>query len=87
MKKYKAFILGSLSGLVEPIAAIITVLFLGTFTNILPWALAFAAGAMLYVVTEELIPQAHDEGRHSDLATVSVLAGFILMMALDTSLG
>ncbi len=87
MKKYKAFILGSLSGLVEPIAAIITVLFLGTFTNILPWALAFAAGAMLYVVTEELIPQAHDEGSHSDLATVSVLAGFILMMALDTSLG
>ena len=86
MKKRKAFILGTISGLVEPIAAIITVLLLGSFNNILPWALAFAAGSMLYVVTEELIPQAHDEDSHSDLATSSVLVGFILMKSLDVAL-
>ncbi len=87
MKKRKAFLLGALSGLVEPVAAIATVMLIGSMNNLLPWALSFAAGAMLYVVTEELIPQAHEDESHSDLATMSVLVGFMLMMALDIALG
>ena len=84
--RIKAFLLGTLSGLVEPIAAIIVVWLASFFIPLMPWLLAFAAGAMIYVVVEELIPEA-SLGEHSDLGTISVLAGFVLMMVLDTTLG
>ncbi len=86
MNRFKAFILGSFSGIVEPIAAIAVVLLAETVAPLLPWFLSFAAGAMMYVVIEELIPQSHDMG-NSDKGTIAVLAGFILMMFLDVSLG
>lgn len=86
MSRIKAFILGSLSGIVEPIAAITVVLLAETLAPLLPWFLSFAAGAMMYVVIEELIPQAHDM-ENSDKGTISVLLGFILMMFLDVTLG
>lgn len=86
MSKIKAFILGSLSGIAEPLSAMLIVSFVGVTATMLPWFLAFAAGAMMYVVVEELIPEAH-QNEHSDLGTLSVLCGFILMMYLDTTLG
>lgn len=82
----KAFLLGSLSGIVEPVAGILAVLVAGTVAGIMPWALSFAAGAMLYVVVEELIPEAH-LGQHSHIGTASVLCGFFVMMLLDVALG
>lgn len=81
----KAFLCGATSGLVEPVFGILTVLIAGTVQVILPWLLAFAAGAMLYVVVEELIPEAH-LGR-SSVGTIGVMAGFVLMMILDVALG
>lgn len=86
ISKPKAFIYGMLSGIVEPIAAIITILFTSTVTPILPYILAFAAGAMIYVVVEELIPEAQ-EGEHSDIGTIGFAIGFVLMMVLDIALG
>lgn len=86
ISKAKAFIYGTLSGIVEPIGAVITILLAKTVTPILPYLLAFAAGAMMYVVVEELIPQSQ-EGKHSNIGTISVAIGFILMMALDVGLG
>lgn len=86
ISKPKAFIYGTLSGIVEPIAAIITILFTSTVTPILPYILAFAAGAMIYVVIEELIPEAQ-EGEHSDIGTIGFAIGFVLMMVLDIALG
>ena len=83
--KSKAFVVGVLSGIVEPIAAIITILLVNILTPILPYLLAFAAGAMIYVVVEELIPEAHNT--ESKLATISFVAGFLIMMILDVSLG
>lgn len=84
----RAFILGTLSGIVEPVAAIAVVLFSSLIVDMLPWFLSFAAGAMLYVVIEELIPESHNMGnKESDLATISVLSGFLLMMILETLLG
>lgn len=86
MNSEKAFAYGFLSGIVEPAAAIVTVL-LGRFvTPILPCLLAFAAGAMLYVVVEELIPEA-SEGSHSNAGTIGFALGFVLMMVLDVALG
>ncbi|MGO2118194.1 MAG: ZIP family metal transporter, partial [Fusobacterium sp.] len=82
----KSFILGSLSGIVEPIFGMITVLVTSNSIAIMPWLLSAAAGAMMYVVIEELIPEAH-LGDGSDLGTISVLIGFVLMMILDVSLG
>ncbi len=82
----KAFLLGTLSGLVEPIAAAVVVFLSSFFIPLMPWLLSFAAGAMVYVVVEELIPEAR-LGEHSNLGTAAVLAGFVLMMVLDTSLG
>lgn len=79
----KAFFYGALSGLVEPIAGVLTVLFIAGTVAVLPWTLSFAAGAMLYVVVEELIPQAH-LGEHSNTGTLSVMGGFLIMMLLDT---
>ncbi len=86
MSKPKAFIYGTLSGIVEPIAAIITILLTSLVVPILPYILAFAAGAMIYVVVEELIPEAQD-GEHSNIATIGVAIGFVLMMILDVALG
>ncbi|MBE6424206.1 ZIP family metal transporter [Succinivibrio dextrinosolvens] len=86
MSRLKSFLLGSLSGAVEPIAAILVVLLADMVAPLLPWFLSFAAGAMMYVVIEELIPQSHNLG-NSDKGTIAVLIGFILMMFLDVSLG
>lgn len=82
----KAFVLGSLSGIVEPIFGIGVVLVSGWITPFMPWMLAFAAGAMIYVVVEELIPEAN-LGEHSNVGTLGVIAGFVLMMVLDVALG
>ena len=84
----KAFALGSFSGIVEPLGAVLVVMFSSLVVKLLPWFLSFAAGAMLYVVIEELIPESHNMGnKESDLATVAVLSGFLLMMVLDVALG
>ncbi len=83
--KTKAFFMGALSGIVEPIAAVITALTAANITGLMPYLLAFAAGAMLYVVVEELIPEAR-LGEHSNLGSAAVMSGFLLMMILDTSL-
>ena len=84
--KGKAFLYGMLSGAVEPVAAVITSLLAGFITPVLPYLLSFAAGAMLYVVVEELIPEA-SEGEHSNIGTIGFAAGFVLMMILDVALG
>ena len=85
-KKGKAFLMGALSGIVEPVFGILAVLVAGTISGIMPWTLSFAAGAMIYVVVEELIPEAH-LGEHSHIGTASVLAGFFVMMLLDVAIG
>ncbi|MGI5893291.1 MAG: ZIP family metal transporter [Candidatus Merdivicinus sp.] len=82
----KSFLFGSLSGIVEPIFGILVVLAAGSIQPLMPWLLAFAAGAMMYVVVEELIPEAH-LGEHSNLGTMSVMGGFLVMMILDVALG
>ncbi len=84
--KLKSFGYGVLSGIVEPIAGIVTILLTGLVTSILPYLLAFAAGAMIYVVVEELIPESQ-EGEHSNIGTIGVAIGFVLMMILDIALG
>ena len=84
--KGKAFVYGVLSGIVEPIGAMITILLTGMILPLLPYLLAFAAGAMIYVVVEELIPEAQ-AGEHSNISTIGVAAGFVLMMILDVALG
>lgn len=82
----KAFLYGTLSGIVEPIAGGITVLLAAYITPVLPYLLAFAAGAMIYVVVEELVPESA-EGEHSNIGTIGFAAGFVLMMILDVALG
>ena len=82
----RAFACGALSGVVEPVFGILTVLIAGRMLAIMPWLLAFAAGAMLYVVVEELIPEAR-LGEHSNTGTIRVLTGFLVMMLLDVFLG
>ena len=86
MSKRKAFLLGMLSGIVEPIAAIITILLTNAVTSVLPYILSFAAGAMMYVVVEELLPESQN-GEHSNIGTIGVAFGFVLMMVLDIALG
>lgn len=86
MKKGKAFIFGTLSGIVEPIAAIITILAAQFFIPILPYLLSFTAGAMIYVVVEELIPEM-SAGKHSNLGTIFFALGFTVMLILDVALG
>ena len=86
LSKKKAFIYGVVSGIVEPIAAVVTILLTGLIVPILPYLLAFAAGAMIYVVVEELIPESQ-EGEHSNIGTIGVAIGFVLMMILDVALG
>lgn len=84
--KGKAFLYGVLSGVVEPAAAILTILLAMYINPILPYLLAFAAGAMIYVVVEELIPESA-EGEHSNLSTIGFAIGFVIMMVLDVALG
>ncbi len=86
MSRPKAFLMGVLSGAVEPIAAVITILLSRFIIPLLPYLLAFAAGSMLYVVVEELIPETA-EGKHSNLGTIGFAVGFALMMILDVALG
>lgn len=80
--RWKAFGIGSLSGIVEPIGGALVLLLASTVTPLMPYLLAFAAGAMLYVVIEELIPETA-EGKHSNLGTIGFALGFALMMVLD----
>lgn len=84
--KGKSFLCGALSGIVEPVFGILAVLIAGSVSGLMPWFLSFAAGAMVYVVVEELIPEAH-LGQHSHIGTASVLVGFFVMMMLDVMLG
>ena len=86
MSKGKTFWFGVLSGVVEPLAAVLTILAASAVVPLLPYFLAFAAGAMLYVVVEELIPEM-SEGVHSNAGTVAFAFGFVLMMILDVALG
>lgn len=86
MKKSKAFVGGTLSGIVEPISAAITILAAGLIVPALPYLLSFAAGAMIYVVVEELIPEM-STGEHSNIGTLFFGVGFCLMMILDVALG
>ena len=82
----KSFAYGALSGIVEPLFGVLVVLAAGSIQPMMPWLLAFAAGAMMYVVVEELIPEAH-LGEHSNVGTLGVMAGFLIMMVLDVALG
>ena len=84
--RWRSFILGSLSGVVEPIGAVAVVLLASLMIPVLPYMLSFAAGAMCYVVVEELIPEASN-GKHSNLSTIGFAVGFVLMMVLDVVMG
>lgn len=84
--RWRSFLIGSLSGAVEPVGALAVVLLASMMTPVLPYMLAFAAGAMFYVVIEELIPEA-SEGEHSNLSTIGFAVGFVLMMVLDVVMG
>lgn len=84
--RWRSFIMGTLSGAVEPVGALITILLAWIVVPVLPYLLAFAAGAMIYVVVEELIPETQ-AGDHSNLGTIGFAAGFLLMMVLDVVLG
>ena len=86
MPRRKTFWMGVLSGAVEPVAAVATLLAAGLVTPVMPYFLAFAAGAMMYVVVEELIPEI-SEGKHSNVGTVAFSLGFVVMMILDVTLG
>lgn len=86
MGRGKACVYGILSGAVEPIAAVVTILLSGLLIPVLPYFLSFAAGAMIYVVVEELIPEM-SEGKHSNIGTLMFAAGFSIMMILDVALG
>ncbi len=84
--RWRSFLIGSLSGAVEPVGGLAVVLMASLLTPVLPYMLAFAAGAMFYVVVEELIPEA-SEGKHSNLSTIGFAIGFVLMMVLDVVMG
>jgi len=84
--RLKSFCVGALSGIVEPIGGALVILLASVMTPAMPYLLAFAAGAMLYVVVEELIPEA-SEGEHSNIGTIGFALGFALMMVLDVILG
>jgi ZIP family zinc transporter len=86
MSKKKAFVCGVLSGIVEPVGGFITILIAGVIAPVLPYLLSFAAGAMMYVVIEELIPESQS-GKHSNIGTIGAAIGFALMMVLDIALG
>ncbi len=84
--RMKAFLYGVASGIVEPLAAVVTILLTNVIYPALPYLLAFAAGAMIYVVVDELIPESQ-AGEHSNIGTIGVAVGFVLMMVLDVALG
>jgi ZIP family zinc transporter len=84
--KAKSFVYGTLSGIVEPIAGALTILLTQLISGLLPYFLSFAAGAMIYVVVEELVPESQN-GDHTDFATIAVAIGFVVMMVLDVALG
>ena len=84
--RWKSFLIGSLSGVVEPLGGLLIILLASLFLPAMPYLLAFAAGAMLYVVVEELIPEASN-GTHSNLSTIGFAVGFVLMMVLDVVMG
>lgn len=84
--RWRSFAIGSLSGIVEPIGAILVILLTAWITPVVPYMLAFAGGAMIYVVIEELIPEA-SQGEHSNISTIGFAVGFVLMMILDVVLG
>ena len=86
MSKLNAFWYGTLSGIVEPIGAVLTMLLTNLVVPVLPYFLSFAAGAMIYVVVEELIPESQT-GEHSNIGTIGVAIGFVIMMILDVALG
>jgi ZIP family zinc transporter len=86
LSRSKSFFYGQMSGVVEPIAGVAGAALVILMQPILPYALSFAAGAMIYVVAEELIPESQAE-KHSDVATIGVMCGFALMMTLDVALG
>ena len=86
LSRGKSFRYGMLSGVVEPIGAVITILLTSLVTPVLPYILAFAAGAMIYVVVDELIPEAQN-GEHTNIGTIGAAFGFALMMVLDVALG
>lgn len=86
VSRKRSCFLGIMSGVVEPIGAVLTVIFAGIAVPLLPYLLSFAAGAMIYVVTEELIPESQN-GKHSNIGTIGVAIGFTLMMVLDVALG
>jgi len=83
----KSFFLGQLSGMVEPVAGVIGAIAVIHMQSILPFALCFAAGAMIFVVVEELIPESQSRQEHIDTVTLATMAGFAVMMALDVGLG
>ena len=86
ISRFKSFWYGQLSAIVEPVAAVVGALAVTFFTPILPYALAFAAGAMIFVVVEEVIPETQQD-RYTDIATLGFIGGFIVMMTLDVALG
>lgn len=86
LSRLRSFLYGAASGVVEPIFGVLVVLAAGGIQTLMPWLLSFAAGAMMYVVVEELIPEAH-LGEHSNTGTLGVMAGFVVMMVLDVALG
>ncbi|MBR2802365.1 MAG: ZIP family metal transporter [Erysipelotrichaceae bacterium] len=86
LSRHKSFLLGVISGAVEPLGAVLTILLTRQILPLMPYFLSFAAGAMIYVVVEELIPESQ-EGAHSNIATIGVAFGFVLMMILDVALG
>ncbi|MDO4806515.1 MAG: ZIP family metal transporter [Coriobacteriales bacterium] len=86
MPRAKTFLMGVVSGAVEPLASLVTILFASQVVPVLPYMLSFAAGAMFYVVVEELIPEM-SEGKHSNVGTVAFALGFVVMMVLDVALG
>jgi ZIP family zinc transporter len=86
VKRSRAVLIGVLSGVVEPVGALVAALAVGAFSTLLPWGLAFAAGAMLFAVSHEVIPESHRNG-HETSATIGLTLGFCLMMVMDTGLG
>lgn len=87
MSKGKSFFIGQASGIVEPIAGVIGAIFVMKMQNILPYALCFAAGAMIFVVVEELIPESQKKHENIDTVTMATMVGFSVMMILDVALG
>ncbi|MDF2540021.1 MAG: zinc transporter [Herbinix sp.] len=87
LSRMKSFVYGQASGIVEPIAGVLGAVAVISMKSILPYALSFAAGAMIYVVVEELIPEAQQEKHHSNVGTIGAMVGFAVMMMLDVALG